>query len=264
MWQGDNMGSIIAEQDGGTEVEISAKGWGASAVTHFYRSTGSQASPGAMPSGSLIGGIGARPYVGSDFAAHSTAAIHWIASEDQTPNNNGAWLRFLTTPTGSPWSARQINMQISPSGYLYYKVGSAQVYKSNDNQFLSSGSYEAITFNAPEWDNRSMQHSSTKLIAQQDGVYEVDTTICFATNSNGARIVNFRVNGSSSDRYGYQSTNALSGLSTVISSNTSLKLSKGDYVEVYAYQNSGTSVAVRNETNQAGITRFGMRYVGDY
>lgn len=260
-------GNIIAESATGSEVEIASRFWGnGSPVAHFYKARGSQTTPTSPVAGDLLGGIGSRPWASTGWATHSTAAIHWVASENISATKQGTWINFLTTPTGSDWAARKINMQISPSGYLYYKVGTAQVYKSSAPQTLTNATYSVVSFDSEKWDNRSVYDgiNTTRLLAQQDGKYQVSSTVGFAANGNGARIINFRVNGNLSDRYGYQSTISIgSDLITVISSSTTLDLKAGDYVEVYAYQNSGGDLNLLNETNQPGISRFTMQYTGN-
>jgi len=259
-------GSIIAEDSGVSEVEISAKNYGGTAVSHFYTANGTSGSPTQAVNGQLIGGIGSRPYTGSDFTDHSTAAIHWIAGEDIDSGHQGTWMKFLTTPIGSPNSARQVAMQLSPSGFIYYKAGTAQAYKTGGTQTLTNATYSAVSFGSEQWDNRSMYNNTypTRLTAQAAGKYRVEATIAFNGNATGARLINFRKNGNSNDRYGYQATPTVgAGLLTVVSSSTTLDLAAGDYVEVYAYQNSGGNLTLADETTQPGIARFTMHYTGE-
>ena len=67
--------------------------------------------------------------------------------------------------------------------------------------------------------------------------------MAFASNSAGYRELYFTVNGGS-DRYARITMPAVNGTETRISCSETVQLSIGDYIEVHAYQNSGTSLTV--------------------
>ena len=75
------------------------------------------------------------------------------------------------------------------------------------------------------------------------GYYLITHQITFATNSTGVRGSDIRLNGSAT--YPIQlRTNAVGGgFGTTVGSSKVLKLAAGDYLEHYAFQNSGGSLA---------------------
>ena len=263
-------GSIIADSESGDEVEIASKFYGSGTpVAHFYKARGTAASPTAAQLRDLLGGIGSRPYTGTTFTTHSTAAIHWIATENTSDTNQGTMIRFLVTPTGTTHTNRITAAEISPEGFLTHKAATAQAYKSNSagNQTISNATYAAISFDAEEWDNDGIHSTSTnttRFIAPVAGKYMVTATIGFASNSVGSRIINFRKNGNTTDRYGYQAAPALSGIQSQLTATHTFNLSANDYIEVYAWQDSGGNLAVVSEpATPSGITRMTMQYVGE-
>jgi hypothetical protein len=260
--------SMIFDGDSGTEVEFGSRSYdGATPVGHFYRANGPFASPTRALEGDLIGGIGSRPHTGSGWATHSTAAIHWVAWEDITNSNQGSGMRFLTTPIGTDNTNRVSEMELSPSGYLTYKTGNTQVYKSSNvgNQVLATNTYAAVSYDAVEWDNRAQFNSGTptRLTATVAGKYRVTATVNFEINGVGERVVNFRKNGNSTDRYGYQGVRALSTLHTQVTTTHTFDLAAGDYIQTFAYQTSGSNVSLLAEpATPTGIQRFSMEYIG--
>lgn len=76
------------------------RGYAVGPVIHGYMANGTKASPTSITSGQLVFGIGARPYAEAGFTAHSTSAIHMVATENHSGTNQGTDFRILVTPLG--------------------------------------------------------------------------------------------------------------------------------------------------------------------
>lgn len=261
-------GDLAHESEVGhtTELDFSQYGYGIGPVIHGRRAEGTKAAKTAPVATQLLWGIGSRPWTGSDWTEHSTAALHWIAEENISATNQGTRLRLLVTPVGTTWASRIAAIDINPDGTLdRIAVPTVQVYKTAaGGQSLTTATYAPVTFESEAWDNRSMHSTvsnTSRLVAPVAGKYRVSATITFTANTSGARAINFRVNGSTTQRYGTISVPASTGgLATQLSTSTELDLAAGDYVEVWAYQNSGGDLTLPPETTQAGVQRFAMSY----
>lgn len=118
-------GDIFAEKETGVEVDIASVGYSVSPVMHGYFANGTKAAPTAVTTGQLLYGIGSRPYDGSAYSAHSTAAIHMIATENHSATNQGTSLGILVTPAGTTEANRKTAITYeSPSiaGPVYAKA----------------------------------------------------------------------------------------------------------------------------------------------
>ena len=113
-------GSFEAWRDDGTQADISATTYGVNGggILHGKMANGTYASPTAILSGDIFGGVGSRAYhSGGAFQTSSPTSIHWVASENQTGSAYGSYLRILTTPKGS--TTRQERVIVSDSGTLW-------------------------------------------------------------------------------------------------------------------------------------------------
>lgn len=80
------------------EVSVNIQGENVPPVLHYrFKVSGGS---GMAASGNLIGGAGARPWIGSTWSDHSTAAYHLIATEDHTTTAQGTNFGILATPIG--------------------------------------------------------------------------------------------------------------------------------------------------------------------
>ncbi|MDX4957229.1 hypothetical protein [Delftia acidovorans] len=126
---------LMAEGEGstdGAEIDVSSRGYASGPVMHGYRANGSKASPTAANNGDLLYGIGSRPYDGTQWSDHSTAAFHWLARENITPTAQGTTLRAVITPLGSAMSARQTAFDLeidSASEGARFRVKAASTLK---------------------------------------------------------------------------------------------------------------------------------------
>ena len=256
-------GNLISIVTNGDEAEVSVKGYSVGPVQHGYFAGGTEASPTNAPQG-LIYGIGSRPHNGTAFTEHSSAAIHWISGNVTTPTNYHTGLRFLTTPFGT--TNRETSLEITNGFMVQFKTFSCQAYKFSAPQLITNSTQTAILFDNEHW-NFGITHSTNTLTSRftvpMAGLYRITANIVYEQNALGSRLVHFRANGNTNDRYGYQTLqNVGAALATFVSTTTVLKLAANDYVEVYTFQDSGGTISVVNETTQPGVCRFTIEYVG--
>lgn len=248
------------------ELDLSQVGYGVGPVIHGRHAAGTPGTPSGPAAGALLWGIGSRPHTGAGWTEHSTAAIHWVAEEPITPTGQGTGIRILVTPVGATWENRVLALQLGGDGVVdHMSVPTAQAFKSAANQVLENETYTPITFDAEAWDNNALHSTvsnTSRMVAPVNGKYRVTATVAFAGNLTGYRAINFRVNGSATNRYGSDARTPVNGATTVTTS-AEIKLNAGDYVEVWAWQNSGAPLALLSETSaaQEGVCRFAMSYV---
>ena len=105
---GDTMtGNLMVEGVGHADVAVRSYGYGGDGATiHGYQALGTKAAPTAPTAGDPLFGIGARPYTGAGWAAHSVGAIHIFARQNITTAQQGTSFRIATTPLGGTWNDR--------------------------------------------------------------------------------------------------------------------------------------------------------------
>jgi hypothetical protein len=143
---------------------------------------------------------------------------------------------------------------------------SAQAFQTSSNVPMSSSTFTAMTFNRTNWDYGNMHNSSSnssRLTVPVTGKYMATATAGFEFNDTGSRIIIFRINGNTNDRWGYFRTPAITDAGAVSFETTTaiLALNANDYVEVYMFQNSGIILNVAGETNTFGSCRFTLTYL---
>lgn len=108
---------------------------------------------------------------------------------------------------------------------------------------LTSGTPAALTFDSERYDTDGTMHSTASLTGRitfnTAGLYLVIADVSFTSNATGVRAVDLRVNGATF--ISSVLVPAASGDSTRIVNSTVWKFAAADYVEVMAYQNSGTT-----------------------
>lgn len=121
----------------------------------------------------------------------------------------------------------------------------AKVYNSA-NITLANDTATALTFNSESWDTdncHSTTSNTSRLTAKTAGKYQVTGLVWFAWNATGQRSLyvykNGTVHGQVSENYNTASA------STMLNITIEIELAVDDYVELYAYQNSGGNLDVR-------------------
>ena len=79
------------------------KVWSSNTAPTFLlgRASGTHSVPLALKAATVIGGVGARGYDGTDFSATANAGIGFYADEDLTPTRHGGRISFYTMPVGT-------------------------------------------------------------------------------------------------------------------------------------------------------------------
>ncbi len=127
---------------------------------------------------------------------------------------------------------------------------------------ISNSTDSVISFNSERFDFGNLHSTSTntsRITVAADGIYTISGSINFAVNSSGIRALYVRHNGTT-DIAG-QSAPANASNSTSLSINTIYALSAGDYVELFAYQTSGSSLNVTAGGNYS--PEFSLVYLKD-
>lgn len=125
----------------------------------------------------------------------------------------------------------------------YSRVG-ARVYNAA-NISAANGASTLLTFNSERYDLAGLHSTSVntgRLTAPVAGRYAIVAHVTFDTNATGNRQVLVEVNGAT--LIAADSRNAVSGSATHIAVATEYELAAGDYVQVYAFQNSGGALNV--------------------
>lgn len=130
------------------------------------------------------------------------------------------------------------------------------------SQSVANNTATAITFNDEDYDTDGFHSTSTNtsrftVPSGKGGYYLLSATISYDVNNTGNRALYFYKNGSA---YHYaEQANGISTWATMMNAALVINLAVGDYVELYAYQNSGGNLDVlRADTN----TRMQITYLG--
>jgi hypothetical protein len=108
-------------------------------------------------------------------------------------------------------------------------------------QSIPNGSWTKINLDAKNYDGLGeFDTVNHRFTAQSAGYYAVSAVVSFAANATGIRSLMIYKNGSYNTSG--QQTNAVSGNWTRLSLSDIVYLAAGDYLELYAYQTSGTAL----------------------
>lgn len=138
---------------------------------------------------------------------------------------------------------------------------------NNANQTLSNNSWTVVPFNNEEWDTDSMHESVThpsRLTVSTTGFYLLDVTAWFTANAAGYRYIQVVKNGVAvnSSPLLYEGRSPSAAGTSIIAASGMCQLTAADYIELYAYQNSGGNLdLVVNSTGAIGIS-MGLTLVG--
>ena len=126
-----------------------------------YKSRGTSTTPSAIQSGDTIGVFGGRGYFGTGFTSTSKANISLIASENWSSTNQGTYLSFNSTTSGS--TNRTEVMKIDNTGLWV-----------NGNKFINGTTISATTY----------QNLPTDIFTT-GGTYTKSSGILTLTNNTG-------------------------------------------------------------------------------
>lgn len=119
----------------------------------------------------------------------------------------------------------------------------ARVY-NNANQSIATAVATAITFNAKQIDNRDHFdiNNPTKLTIRESGIYRIDANVSIQNNATGTRQLIIRLNGTTA--IATIRNTAINGEHTELYCGCVYELKEGDYIEMIAFQNSGSALNV--------------------
>lgn len=144
-----------------------------------------------------------------------------------------------------------------------YNHPRVRVYHST-TQSVSTATLTAITFDSERYDSWAMHDTATnatRLTAPRAGVYHVGGSFEFTSSVSGRRIVFVQVNGTTrivqDDRMAITT-----GVAQNVSTSTVWAFNTGDYAELYAYQDSGSTLTI--DAAGAYSPEFHMTFLADY
>lgn len=131
----------------------------------------------------------------------------------------------------------------------------ASKYKSTAGQSISSGAYTIVDFatNVHDTTSNVTTGASWKYTANHSGYYRVHAKITFSntsfTTGQIAALVLYK-NGSLEDYLDYREANATNTTFYSPAGSTTLYLTKGDYIDIRAYQDTGGAVTLTTTSGQ--------------
>ena len=117
------------------------------------------------------------------------------------------------------------------------------------NQSISNATDTLITFPTTVTDDTGTFVTSTsRFTAPQSGWYTMSATIRYASNTTGQRYLWFKKNGNFNSGPTGVATGVASAGDAALNGKWDTKLSKGDYIEIDAFQTSGGLLNVSGAT----------------
>lgn len=195
--------------------------------------------------------------IGTLTGLSTTTKINLVAAINELLTDIGV-LSSLTTnaKVNLVAAVNEINSSLSE----ITKYPACRVY-NNTNISLASGSYASLPFNSEDFDTDNIHDvttNNTRLTCNTAGVYLITVNVSFFMNATGSRSLKILLNGSTI--IGMVTDNTSTILTMRLNINTIYKLSVGDYIEIQAYQDSGSALNVPYEAKSSPA--FGMVKVG--
>ena len=166
-------------------------------------------------------------------------------------SNDELLIADSTASTGLKWG--------KPKGY------GCSIYKSGTAQTIATNALTALTWETENWDTNAFHSTSTNtsritIPAGLGGLYQVNAMVSFSSGSaTGTRDIYLGLNGSS-----YYSSARIAGNAThelTLNVSSVMQLVAGDYVEIFVYQNSGSSTTVPVNSGGYGNS-FSVGFLG--
>lgn len=114
------------------------------------------------------------------------------------------------------------------------------------NQSLANNTNNALSFNSERFDTDNIHNTvsnTARLTCNTAGNYLIGGSVAFAASAMGGRQINIFLNGVTTIAL-ENTTNMGAGTPTLMSISTVHYLSAGDYVQLFAYQGSGSALNV--------------------
>ncbi len=169
---------------------------------------------------------------------------------------DGQQVSGLPAPVANNDAVRKVYVDAIPGVY----TEGARVY-SDANKNIPNGTSTVIDFNLEDYDNDDIHDNVTnnsRLTCQTAGKYLITGNITYTSNATGGRGLFIGLNGG--NPVGLTRGQAVNGTITDVQVTTVYDLGIGDYVELYAYQESGIQLASEVWADYA--PRFMMQRIG--
>jgi hypothetical protein len=160
------------------------------------------------------------------------------------------WTTPRTWVTLETVTAAIMNTHVRDNLDFLYNIDRVSVYKGS-NQSVADSTWDVLTFGSERFDTNGLHSTSSntsRLTAVVDGAYLVIGQVHFASNSTGQRVAQIRKNaaGASGSGTGWASESFRAGNTQITRVNLSaiVTLSAGDYVELFAWHDSGAALNV--------------------
>lgn len=132
--------------------------------------------------------------------------------------------------------------QLRENDEWFAEPSSCRVYHST-TQNLSTSTFTALNANSEQWDSASMHSTSSqtsRITVPVAGKYLFVARIEFGVDATNTRYGRFLINGSTTEPF--DAKPAMTGVGVRCSGSTVQSLAAGGYVEVQAWQNSGSTI----------------------
>ena len=166
-----------------------------------------------------------------------------------TPATPRTWVATNTL------TAAQLNVDVRDnSDYVLTSKPNCRVYNSAAVSVSSGGSGTAITFDSERYDKGSGSHSTSSNTSRLTvptscgGVYLIGANAILAASASGTyRYMFFRLNGTTN--IAFQTYPFSASYNTHMNLTTAYTLAAGDYVEVFAQQDTGGAINITVQGN---------------
>lgn len=172
---------------------------------------------------------------------------------------------MATLPNPRTWSvgevvtAALVNAELRDALNFMLQAPYCEV-SHNTTQSIANNTAVEVTFNTEWYDTDSMHDTATnnsRITSATTGIYLVTAQVAFAPNTTGTRELWLRR--SDGTVYGRQSFNPANNNNGFLSTAWHVPLTAGQYVETFAFQNSGGALNISNALG--GGTRMSARWV---
>lgn len=180
------------------------------------------------------------------FTAHSAANADLTSQSGSSILNNSADAAYEFKVPIVGWSS-----SVQMSDTTDTRVIAANIYRSSAQSF-TNGATIKVNLDSVGTDKSGMfDVANNRVLIRVAGTYEVFGQVTFATNSTNDRIGAIYKNGVDVVN---ASMKASSSIQTTIPVKTTLDLISGDYIELHALQNSGSTINVNGASNLTFLT----------
>ena len=206
-------------------------------------------------------------------AAPATTA----ADDFQVGNGSGNWIKKTLAQTktilgifadaasdsvyyvrrNATWTNAKTYFDTIYASLSHTHIAAARVSHST-TQSIANATFQALTFDTETYDTDAMHDTGTnptRLTCKVAGKYIVTSCVAFNTNTTGARICAFRLNGSATN-LNQQRAAPIATYQTILTICDIYDMAVNDYVEVFAFQDSGAALDVISASTSLAMARL--------